>query len=205
MAWLSSPLIIRLFPYLDYHESVILQKTSLKVLILIIKSTYQGWYHDLGHRFQECVQLVVMSQESLWVTESLKSTTFRNTDLFKSLYENTTQSDCPRQIWNLRFALLQKSHLIRESRSNTRESSLKGLMLECIGWVKKWILRHGFTSITMNEWGGVRDPKVRKEDNQNGVVVINFTYVHLSILPMVVDHLVGRSCAARLVSVFTRE
>ena len=26
---ISSPLIIRLFPYLDYHESVILQKTSL--------------------------------------------------------------------------------------------------------------------------------------------------------------------------------
>jgi hypothetical protein len=37
-----NPLIIRLFPYLDYHEPVILQKTSLKVLILIIKSTYQG-------------------------------------------------------------------------------------------------------------------------------------------------------------------
>jgi hypothetical protein len=37
-----NPLILRLFPYLDYHESVILQKTSLKVLILIIKSTYQG-------------------------------------------------------------------------------------------------------------------------------------------------------------------
>ena len=35
------------FPYLDYHESVILQKTSLKGLILIIKSTYQGWYHAL--------------------------------------------------------------------------------------------------------------------------------------------------------------
>ena len=47
MTWLSSPLIIRLFPYLDYHESVILQKTSLKGLILIIKSTYQGWYHSL--------------------------------------------------------------------------------------------------------------------------------------------------------------
>ena len=47
MAWLSSPLIIRLFPCLDYHESVILQKTSLKGLILIIKSTYQGWYHAL--------------------------------------------------------------------------------------------------------------------------------------------------------------
>ncbi len=47
MAWLSSPWIIRLFPYLDYHESVILQKTSLKGLILIIKSTYQGWYHSL--------------------------------------------------------------------------------------------------------------------------------------------------------------
>jgi len=30
------------FPDLDYHESVILQKTSLKGLILIIKSTYQG-------------------------------------------------------------------------------------------------------------------------------------------------------------------
>ena len=29
-------------PYLDYHESVILQKTRLKDLILIIKSTYQG-------------------------------------------------------------------------------------------------------------------------------------------------------------------
>ena len=47
MDWLSSPLIIRLFPYLDYHESVILQKTSLKGLILIIKSTYQGWNHSL--------------------------------------------------------------------------------------------------------------------------------------------------------------
>jgi hypothetical protein len=47
MTWLSSPLIIRLFPYLDYHESVILLKTSLKDLILIIKSTYQGWYHSL--------------------------------------------------------------------------------------------------------------------------------------------------------------
>ncbi len=47
MAWLSNPLIIRLFPYLDYHESVILQKTSLKGLILIIKSTYQGWCHAL--------------------------------------------------------------------------------------------------------------------------------------------------------------
>jgi hypothetical protein len=47
MAWLSNPLIIRLFPYLDYHESVILQKTGLKDLILIIKSTYQGWYHSL--------------------------------------------------------------------------------------------------------------------------------------------------------------
>jgi hypothetical protein len=33
---------VRLFPDLDYHESVILQKTSLKGLILIIKSTYQG-------------------------------------------------------------------------------------------------------------------------------------------------------------------
>jgi len=30
MAWLSSLLIIRLFPYLDYHESVILQNNSLK-------------------------------------------------------------------------------------------------------------------------------------------------------------------------------
>ncbi len=38
--WLSSPLIIRLFPCLDYHESVILQKTRLKGLILMIKSTY---------------------------------------------------------------------------------------------------------------------------------------------------------------------
>jgi hypothetical protein len=47
MAWSSRPLIIRLFPDLDYHESVILQKTSLKGLILIIKSTYQGWYHSL--------------------------------------------------------------------------------------------------------------------------------------------------------------
>jgi hypothetical protein len=45
--WLSSPLIIRLCPYLDYHESVILQKTSLKGLILIIKSTYQPWYVPL--------------------------------------------------------------------------------------------------------------------------------------------------------------
>ncbi len=32
MTLLSSPLIIRLFPYLDYHESVILRKTRLKVL-----------------------------------------------------------------------------------------------------------------------------------------------------------------------------
>jgi hypothetical protein len=47
MTWLSSPFIIRLFPYLDYHESVILQKTSLQGLILIIKSTYQGWCHAL--------------------------------------------------------------------------------------------------------------------------------------------------------------
>jgi hypothetical protein len=31
----------------DYQESVILQKTSLKDLILIIKSAYQGWYHSL--------------------------------------------------------------------------------------------------------------------------------------------------------------
>ncbi len=43
-AWLSNPSIIRLFPHLDYHESVILLRTSLKDLILIIKSTYQGWY-----------------------------------------------------------------------------------------------------------------------------------------------------------------
>jgi hypothetical protein len=49
MAWLSSHFIIRLFPYLDYHESVILQKTRLQGLILIIKSTYQGWYHALGN------------------------------------------------------------------------------------------------------------------------------------------------------------
>ena len=34
----KSPLIIRLFADLDYHESVTLQKTSLKDLILIIKS-----------------------------------------------------------------------------------------------------------------------------------------------------------------------
>jgi hypothetical protein len=40
MSWLSNPVIIRLFPDLDYHESVILQKTSLKGLILIIKSTH---------------------------------------------------------------------------------------------------------------------------------------------------------------------
>jgi hypothetical protein len=32
---------------LDYHESVILQKTNLKVLILIIKSKYQDGYHSL--------------------------------------------------------------------------------------------------------------------------------------------------------------
>ena len=38
----NRPLIIRLFLYLDNHESVILQKTSLKGLIQIIKSTYQG-------------------------------------------------------------------------------------------------------------------------------------------------------------------
>jgi len=35
-------LINRLFPYLDYYESVILKKTSLTGLLLIIKSTYQG-------------------------------------------------------------------------------------------------------------------------------------------------------------------
>jgi hypothetical protein len=42
-------MIISLFPYLDYHESVILQKTRLQDLILIIKSTYQGYlgYHVL--------------------------------------------------------------------------------------------------------------------------------------------------------------
>jgi hypothetical protein len=45
--WLSRPLIIRLFPNLDYHESVILPKTRLKGLILIIKSTYQPWYVTL--------------------------------------------------------------------------------------------------------------------------------------------------------------
>ena len=33
--WLSSPLIIRLFPHLDHHESVILSKTRIKGLILI--------------------------------------------------------------------------------------------------------------------------------------------------------------------------
>jgi hypothetical protein len=32
---------------LDYQESVILQKTNLKVLILIIKSKYQDGYHSL--------------------------------------------------------------------------------------------------------------------------------------------------------------
>ncbi len=45
--WLSIPLIIRLFPHLDYHESVMLPKTRLKGLILIIKSTYQPWYVTL--------------------------------------------------------------------------------------------------------------------------------------------------------------
>ena len=34
-AWLSNPSIIRLFPHLDYHESVILPKTRQKGLILI--------------------------------------------------------------------------------------------------------------------------------------------------------------------------
>jgi len=53
MSWLSSPLIIRLFPYVDYHESVILQNTNLKGLILIIKSTYQGWYHSLKNNKQK--------------------------------------------------------------------------------------------------------------------------------------------------------
>ena len=42
--WLSNLLIIRLFPYLDYRESMILQKTWLNFLFLVIKSTYQGWY-----------------------------------------------------------------------------------------------------------------------------------------------------------------
>ncbi len=45
--WLSNPLIIRLFPHLDYHESVVLPKTRLKGLILIIKSIYQPWYVTL--------------------------------------------------------------------------------------------------------------------------------------------------------------
>jgi hypothetical protein len=51
MPWLSSPLIIRLFPDLDYHESVILQKTSLKSLILIIKSGKNRHIHpdECGH------------------------------------------------------------------------------------------------------------------------------------------------------------
>ena len=52
-------MIIRLFPYLDYHESVILQKNSLKVLILIIKSTYQGWYVSLTITYQWVFLLIV--------------------------------------------------------------------------------------------------------------------------------------------------
>ena len=43
-----------------YHESVILQKTRLKGLILIIKSTYQGWYHSLT-----CFRLRKKSGESI--------------------------------------------------------------------------------------------------------------------------------------------
>ncbi len=57
MSWLSSLLIIRLFPYFDYRESVILQKTSLKDLILVIKSRYQGRYHSLDSR-----ALITMSE-----------------------------------------------------------------------------------------------------------------------------------------------
>ena len=54
--WLSNPLIIWMFSYLDYHESVILQKTSLKGLILIIKSTYQGWYVSSVYREEVTVR-----------------------------------------------------------------------------------------------------------------------------------------------------
>ncbi len=66
--WLSNPLIIRLFPYLDYHESVILQKTSLKGLILIIKSTYQGWYVSLTstHLFVGVQPRVDYSHDLQW-------------------------------------------------------------------------------------------------------------------------------------------
>jgi hypothetical protein len=81
MAWLSSPLIIRLFPYLDYHESVILQKTTLKVLILIIKSTYQGWYHVLVLRsfslkteIHSCVYVLWRKQQVLlWLMNQART------------------------------------------------------------------------------------------------------------------------------------
>ena len=53
MPWLSSPLIISMFPHLDYHESVILSKTSMKGLILMIKSTYQGLYVVLEERVDQ--------------------------------------------------------------------------------------------------------------------------------------------------------
>jgi hypothetical protein len=47
MTWLSSSSIVTPVTYLRYHEPLILIlcKTSLKGLILIIKSTYQVWYH----------------------------------------------------------------------------------------------------------------------------------------------------------------
>ncbi len=61
--WLSIPLIIRLFPYPDYHESVIPQKNRLKDLILIIKSTYQGWYVSSS--------IVTLSHGESWVTSMI--------------------------------------------------------------------------------------------------------------------------------------
>jgi hypothetical protein len=56
--WLSSFLMVRLFPYLDYHESVILRKNNLTGLILIIKSTYKSWYVSLNHNHSTLWRLV---------------------------------------------------------------------------------------------------------------------------------------------------
>ncbi len=90
-----SPLIIRLFPYLDYHESVILQKTRLQGLILIIKSTYQGWYHSLDLPDPDC--LTRLSYSWCWTNTT-------HSDIF--FVDQTQHSDSVRRpISLLLFAL----------------------------------------------------------------------------------------------------